>query len=473
MVFFILLIIVLNLGIGFAVAVYVAHEADAAGISASPAPFLREPSLPDRADTPKSFPEVDAEETPEVAPVAAEETALESEEEPSADATPEETPEEMAAEAVSPGEPDADAAPLEYEAIETAGDESCEEMWLGAIGPSPHQVSVMAIQEEVKRYSEALMELSDQLRLPPEDGNGDWFEERRHSLRSTNDEYLKSRNLAYEAFESLSREVDHYPAICDSLGEMMTLQASKIGEANQALDAYRFQGDLSDGCRRMLGETSKLTDLNHQMRDSLEEAMVGLAREEKWLESSDENVRTDPLTGVTNRIGLEAGLAEWWARDPHRVRLLSAALIDLDHFGKLNERYGQTVADGLLRAVAQLLREESKGCSLMARQSGQRFVLLFPDMDLQAAATAVDRVRQVVETTHFERGDEEIQTTLSCGVIEVTSKDTSESLLERADLTVREAKRYGRNRSFLHDGKFPTAMVPPNLQLEERRIPLE
>jgi hypothetical protein len=51
-------------------------------------------------------------------------------------------------------------------------------------------------------------------------------------------------------------------------------------------------------------------------------------------------------------------------------------------------------------------------------------------------------------------------------------KDASESLLERAETAIREAKRYGRNRTFIHDGKFPTPVVPPNFTLQERQIEL-
>lgn len=437
MFFFILLVALLNLGLGFAIAVYVAHEAGPRSARAPRESSQHEPSPAGELADAQMLAGLTA------GPRAAE-NSLGSEE----------------AEAETPS--------AEAETLETMEGEG-----VAAIGPSPHQVSVMAIQEEVHRYNDRLTNLSDLFRLASEEAGDDWFEERRRSFHAANGEYLEARNVAYDAFESLSREVEEYRAIRDTLHEAVMAQTTKIDEANQAIDAYRFQGDLKEGCRRMMGEAAKLTDWNHQMRDALEETLVGLARHEQWLETSDDQVRTDALTGLTNRIGLEAGLADWWAHDSHRVRQLSVALLDLDQFGKLNEQHGQTVANALLRAVAQVLAAESTGSSLTARYSGQRFVLLFPDLDLRAATNIVERLRQIVETTHFDGEGTEIQLTVSCGVVESNSQDTAKSLLERADVTVREAKRYGRNRSFTHDGKFPSPVVPPNLPLPDRRVPLE
>lgn len=439
--FLIFLVALLNLGLGFAIAVYLAHETGAHWARAPQGSALDDPSPPARglanAETLASLTDAPLVEPPAESPLSDEEAEVEA---PSADFEPRETRD---------------------------GEEAA------AIGPSPHQVSVMAIQEEVHRYNDRLTNLSDLFRLAGGEGDADWFEEQRHSLRTANRDFLEARNVAYDAFESLPREVEEYQAIRDTLQEALMAQATRIDEANLAIDAYRFQGDLQEGCRRMLGEAAKLTDWNHQMRDVLEETMVGLARHEQWLETSDEQVRTDALTGLTNRIGLAAGLAEWWAHDPHRVRQLAVALVDVDHFGKLNEQHGQMVADALLRAVAQILAAESTGSSLTARYNGQRFVLLFPDLELRVATSVVERLRQIVETTHFDWEGTELQVTVSCGVVESSSQDSAESLLERADITMREAKRYGRNRSFTHDGKFPSPVVPPNLPLPDCRVTLE
>ena len=66
----------------------------------------------------------------------------------------------------------------------------------------------------------------------------------------------------------------------------------------------------------------------------------------------------------------------------------------------------------------------------------------------------------------------EIRVTICCAVVGAASEEAPEGLIERAEATLQEAKRYGCNRTFLHDGKYPTPVVPPNFSLEEKQVTL-
>jgi diguanylate cyclase len=266
--------------------------------------------------------------------------------------------------------------------------------------------------------------------------------------------------------------MQEFGVLRDDLQEAMDRQLQQIQEINEAIDLVDFRANLDETRRRAAVETNKLVDANHQVRDILDAAMVGIARREQWLSSASPSECTDAMTGLYNRTGFEAKLAEWWSKDPHRVRQLSVAAIDIDHFGKTNERHGQIVGDQILRAIAQLLATENRGGTTVARYRGQEFAALFPDCDVRRAATAVEKIRQIVETTCFQTRSQQVQVTLSCGVTEATANDTSETLFSRLEATVQEAKRYGRNRTFVHDGKYPTPVVPPNFILQQRTVVL-
>jgi diguanylate cyclase len=222
----------------------------------------------------------------------------------------------------------------------------------------------------------------------------------------------------------------------------------------------------------MLSQTAKLLEANDGLRDTLEEASVGVARNARRLASLGTAEQTDSLTDLSSRAGLERTLAEWWRKDPLRVRQLTMAMIDVDEFGRLNDRVGRNVCDRILRAMAQLLKAVSHGHSVAARFSGQRFVLLFADVDLRFTTNVAERIRQTIETARFVSQGDDIRLTVSCGVVEATSEDTSDTLYARAEATLREAKRYGRNRTFIHEGKYPTPVVPPNFALEEKSVPI-
>jgi diguanylate cyclase (GGDEF)-like protein len=120
--------------------------------------------------------------------------------------------------------------------------------------------------------------------------------------------------------------------------------------------------------------------------------------------------------------------------------------------------------------IARLLTAETRNHLLIARFSGQRFLLLFPEVDFRFAVNVIERVRQAIEMARLEYRNEEIRITVSCAVTEITKEDTADTLYARAKATLQESKRYGRNRSFVHEGRFPTPVVPPNFALEAKCI---
>ena len=106
----------------------------------------------------------------------------------------------------------------------------------------------------------------------------------------------------------------------------------------------------------------------------------------------------------------------------------------------------------------------------MTRLSGQRFLCLFPDADVRYTASVAEHIRQTVEATRFRCRDGELRITLSCAAIGATSGDTPVLLCRRAEAALAEAKRYGRNRTFLYEGEYPTPVVPPSFTVEEKLV---
>ena len=178
------------------------------------------------------------------------------------------------------------------------------------------------------------------------------------------------------------------------------------------------------------------------------------------------------LTGVLNRDRLEAELESLRQEDPEHARPLSLALVDLDEFGRVNERYGLEAGNRILRAVAKLLAIESRDRYAVARFSGQRFVILIRDYDVRSATHLVERIRQTIETCEFRYQEFSIRITVSCGVTAAAPPETSESLFARAEESLGEAKRYGRNRTFFREGHYPSPVVPPKHTLRHRVITL-
>lgn len=333
---------------------------------------------------------------------------------------------------------------------------------------SASEASVEKLKSEVEQYQHDLLRVDDTLRDCREDPDANVFRSCVDTLRRANKEYRTSRHQAQQTFQKAHADSEESQPLSHDLQEAVQRQDEQIEQVNSVIDGLGGDTDVGEDCRRLQSQTAKLLGVNNDLRDTLEETAIVVARRDGRLGSADTAKRNDPLTELSTRAELEARLVEWWEKDPHRARQLNLAMLDIDGFTSLNERHGQRVCDRVLRAIAQLLCAESRSHSLAARFSGQRFILLFPDVDVRFTTSVVERIRQTVEMAHFQQDDEDIRITVSCAVIETTSDDTSDSLYTRAESTLHEAKRYGRNRTFLHEGRYPTPVVPPNLTLEEK-----
>ncbi len=467
MLWFILCVAIVNLAAGFGLAVMLAgarpHEETGSAPSESVAPsdfdqLLSAAVSQDQEEEPDPS-SVDAEQTPQ----AENETPLGS----SADSesTPPSNDSIMADldAAVSaalgdvslPDDDEAEPSPEENKASEEEED---------AEGPGENALS--AFQTQLGSFCDELVALDDQLReKPPEESSE--LKTRLDSLAASSH---KQDEACKEAERSL-RDMITAETIDAKQGEAViaAIQGERQ-EAAETLEAFENvapDGDASSQCEMVLDRTASLLNANHGLRDSVSDA---IADTDSGDEANGDDV--DPLTGLPNRVGLDKKLAEHWKKDPHRARPLSFVLIDLDEFAKINQGHGPTVGDRVLRAMAQLLENELPPACCAARFAGQQFALLEIDRNLKQSVADAERLRQTVEMVRFEHGTDSVDVKVSCGVVEAKGVDTHKSLYDRAHESLQEAKRYGRNRCFMHEGEFPTPVVPPNLTVSEKHVTL-
>jgi diguanylate cyclase (GGDEF)-like protein len=169
----------------------------------------------------------------------------------------------------------------------------------------------------------------------------------------------------------------------------------------------------------------------------------------------DRQAHQDPLTGVALRRVLDHRLQSSFARSLDSGDPLSVALLDLDFFKRINDRFGHATGDRALVAVADVLRSNLRDGDLCARYGGEEFTLLFEDLDGASALVIVERLRAEVEAIALLFDDEPVPLSLSAGVVcfpEVSCR-APEELLELADAALYEAKRLGRNCALLHLGR--------------------
>lgn len=167
---------------------------------------------------------------------------------------------------------------------------------------------------------------------------------------------------------------------------------------------------------------------------------------------SQEQARTDALTGLDNRREFQRRLDEEIERALRHDRPLSLLMLDLDHFKRVNDTYGHPAGDEVLRATAARIRTEIRPADHAARYGGEEFVAILPETPAAGARVVAERVRRAVAGAPFRLPDgREIGLTVSIGVLcYPDDANGSRRVVEHADQALYVAKETGRNRVVLY-----------------------
>ncbi|WP_165443856.1 sensor domain-containing diguanylate cyclase [Pseudomonas jilinensis] len=162
---------------------------------------------------------------------------------------------------------------------------------------------------------------------------------------------------------------------------------------------------------------------------------------------------TDALTGLANRRYFIDETRRRMALLGPRQQL-GLALIDLDHFKRINDLYGHAVGDEVLQRFAQLARDKLRSDDVIARFGGEEFIILLSNCDLETLHQCVERIRQAFAKLQFSGLPEDYSCTLSAGLSVVRPEDDLEERINQADQALYQAKQGGRNRCTTHQAAY-------------------
>lgn len=171
-------------------------------------------------------------------------------------------------------------------------------------------------------------------------------------------------------------------------------------------------------------------------------------RVERLLARLTDAARTDPLTGLPNRVALHEAVEREIERAAPHGRPLSVVVIDLDRFNRINERHGIRAGDQVLHRLATLLEERTRLMDVVARSGGEEFAIVLPEMDPHSAFLFAEEILQAIRQTFVKP---QIQITASAGVASYPehSQDLA-GLLGNSDHALRAAKALGRDRAVIY-----------------------
>lgn len=199
----------------------------------------------------------------------------------------------------------------------------------------------------------------------------------------------------------------------------------------------------------ILDNTQQLNDTSHELKEELIRSGQEISRLREELEAVKHSARTDGLTGLLNRGAFNHEIHNLFEQQEQRFCL---ALIDIDHFKKINDSFGHVLGDKVLQFFATILQKYTNGRHISARYGGEEMAVLLVDMQAQEALTLMEEIRTRFANSSLKKkgSDETIgQVTVSIGISAAEPTDTPQSLIERTDRALYRSKENGRNQTTL------------------------
>ena len=164
----------------------------------------------------------------------------------------------------------------------------------------------------------------------------------------------------------------------------------------------------------------------------------------------------DALTGLNNRRQFEIRLKQEVANAARNKKTLCCIMLDIDYFKKVNDTWGHSAGDCILKNVAKVVANELREYDIASRYGGEEFCILLPDTKLREATFVAQRLRFAVENTDEVLGGDTLKVTISVGVseFEISQAKTPQKLHQNADIALYEAKKRGRNRVVVYDSSL-------------------
>ncbi|MCP4492798.1 MAG: GGDEF domain-containing protein [Gammaproteobacteria bacterium] len=248
---------------------------------------------------------------------------------------------------------------------------------------------------------------------------------------------------------------------CRSLQHMMQDSVKSIeDDCNNASEIGHLKNVVAQNLHQIQSGVEGFVNRANQRHEAIDERNSHLVAQieamdqktrllKKKLDENREKLLFDTLTGVGSRLAYDETLKQELARWQRHGEGFSYAILDIDHFKKINDKYGHSAGDNALKIVARKMIKQIRKSDTIFRIGGEEFVLLLPNTSVDKADSLVKKLRETITSSSIHCNQERVVLTLSAGITEPQENDIVKSLYERADKALYRAKNSGRNCQFI------------------------
>lgn len=240
------------------------------------------------------------------------------------------------------------------------------------------------------------------------------------------------------------------------------IQASVSNETDIARLKQHIEqnlGSIKSGVAQFIAKDKERYNKAEQRNRKLQKQIQAMEHEsdelQKKLNENRQKLMYDTLTGVRSRLSYDEILEQELQRFERYQEPFSFAILDIDHFKRVNDRFGHNAGDKALQIVAKMMLRHIRKTDFLFRIGGEEFVLILPKTPLQNAQPLVEKIRSSVGDASFHFKKEKVDISLSAGLTGVVAQDNAETIYERADRALYDAKENGRDQLVVTSAQQP------------------
>ena len=258
-----------------------------------------------------------------------------------------------------------------------------------------------------------------------------------------------TKNLVRVKFKELREMLNGLAEGFGSITKDNTSFSDQIKDSMSHIENAIELDEIKEIRKRIVHETTSLRkeiakkqENDARMIQSLSQKVEAMNKD---LVTAKEEVLIDGLTQIYNRKAFDKKVGNAFIKKPIKKNPFTLVMVDIDYFKRINDGYGHTVGDEVLKKVASTIKQSFRLNDFVARYGGEEFSVMIDRIDRHYILDVCERLRAAIEAMNFTINSKRIPTTASIGIAFSSQTDTSRTLIERADRALYLAKQSGRN----------------------------